>query len=130
MPPFYGCFPRILSFGPLGAIHPVMREKLFDDLTGMVGGAAGLLADIRDQVRGDMRDRLRGVADRIDLVTRDELTALESRIAAIEALLTIHPSDDDAPAPKKAKAKKAAPKAAPAKKAAPKKAAPKKKGKK
>jgi len=112
-----------------------MREKLFDDLTGMVGGAAGLLADIRDQVRGDMRDRLRGVADRIDLVTRDEIVALESRIAAIEALLTIPATDYDAPAPKKAKAKKAAPKApptkkAPTKKAAPKKAALKKKGKK
>lgn len=104
-----------------------MREKLFDDLTGMVGGAAGILADIRDQVRGDMRDRLRGVADRIDLVTRDEIVALESRIAAIEALLTIPATDDyDAPAPKKAKpqAKKAS------KKAAPQKAALKKKGKK
>jgi BMFP domain-containing protein YqiC len=65
-----------------------MREKIIDDLAGMMGGAAGLIADIRDQVRGDMRDRLKNVADKIDLITRDEFEALESRIAAIEALLT------------------------------------------
>lgn len=64
-----------------------MREKIIDDLAGMMGGAAGLIADIRDQVRGDMRDRLKVVADRIDLVTRDEFEALESRIAALEAAM-------------------------------------------
>lgn len=83
-----------------------MKEKIVDDIAGVMGGAFGLLADIRDQVRGDMRDRLRGVADRIDLVTRDEYMALEARIAALEALLA-----PKAPA-KAAQAKaKAAPKA-------------------
>lgn len=81
-----------------------MKEKIVDDIAGVMGGAFGLLADIRDQVRGDMRDRLRGVADRIDLVTRDEYMALEARIAALEARL--------APAKPAATAKaKAAPKA-------------------
>lgn len=64
-----------------------MREKIIDDLAGMMGGAAGLLSDIRDQVRGDMRDRMKMAADRIDLVTRDELAAIESRLAALETLL-------------------------------------------
>lgn len=95
-----------------------MKEKIVDDLAGMMGGAFGLLADIRDQVRGDMRDRLRGVADRIDLVTRDEYMALEARITALEAKL----------ADKGKKAPSA--KAAPAKKAATNKAAGKKKARK
>lgn len=88
-----------------------MRDKVIDDLAGMIGGAAGLMADMRDQIRGDFRDRLKGVADRIDLVTRDEILALEARITALEALLA--PQAKAAPAPKakpqtKAKAKPAA----------------------
>ena len=83
-----------------------MREKIIDDLAGMMGGAAGLLSDIRDQVRGDMRDRMKMAADRIDLVTRDDLAVLESRIAALEALLKPKAvkTAKAAPAPKKAKA--------------------------
>lgn len=77
-----------------------MREKIIDDLAGMMGGAAGILSDIREQVRGDMRDRMRSVADRIDLVTRDDIKNLEDRIAALEALM--------APKAKPAKATKAA----------------------
>jgi len=84
-----------------------MREKIIDDLAGMMGGAAGLIADIRDQVRGDMRDRMKMAAERIELVTRDEVEALESRIAALEALLKPK-TVKSAPAAKKAKA--AAPK--------------------
>jgi BMFP domain-containing protein YqiC len=82
-----------------------MREKIIDDLAGMMGGAAGLIADIRDQVRGDMRDRMKMVADRIDLATREDVAALEARISALEALLK------PGPAPKAKKAK-AAPKVA------------------
>lgn len=77
-----------------------MKEKIIDDLAGMMGGALGLLADVRDQVRGDMRDRLKGVADRIDLVTREEIMALEARIEALEAKLARTTS----PAPKAKKA--------------------------
>lgn len=81
-----------------------MREKIIDDLAGMMGGAAGLLSDIRDQVRGDMRDRMKMAADRIDLVTRDELATLESRIAALEALLMKPKAVKTAPTQKNAKA--------------------------
>jgi BMFP domain-containing protein YqiC len=83
-----------------------MREKIIDDLAGMMGGAAGLLADIRDQVRGDMRDRMKDVADRIDLVTRDELLALEDRIAALEAMLKPAKKTKPAATPKKKKSRK------------------------
>lgn len=81
-----------------------MRDKIIDDLTGMVGGAAGILADIREQVRGDVRDRLRHAADRIDLATRDDLLALEGRIAALEAAIARLEKKTPAKAPK-AKAK-------------------------
>jgi BMFP domain-containing protein YqiC len=76
-----------LYWAGFGAIPAPMREKIIDDLAGMMGGAAGLLADIREQVRGDMRDRMKNVADRIDLASREELQALEARIAALEAAL-------------------------------------------
>ena len=88
-----------------------MRDKLFDDIAGMVGGAAGLFSDIREQVRGDVRDRLKTVADKIELVTRDDIQALEDRIAALEALLKPKAAAKK-PAPKKAAPKKAAPKKA------------------
>lgn len=87
-----------------------MRDKLFDDIAGMVGGAAGLLSDIREQVRGDVRDRLKNVADKIELVTRDDIQALEDRIAALEALLKPKQAAKPAkakPAPKKAPARPA-----------------------
>ena len=96
-----------------------MREKVLDDLAGVASGAAGLFADIRDQLRGDMRDRLKDVADRIDLVTREEILSLEARIEALEAKLGA----------KAAPAKKVAPKSTAAKKAPAKKPAAKKKAK-
>lgn len=84
----------------------MMREKIIDDLAGMMGGAAGILADIREQVRGDMRDRMKSAADSIDLVTRDDIKALEDRIAALEALMA--PKSKPAKtAPKKTAKKKA-----------------------
>jgi len=98
-----------------------MRDKVFDDLAGVASGAAGLFADLRDQLRGDMRDRLKDVADRIDLVTRDELLALQARIEALESRLKAKPATArKAAAPKKAPAKKTPAKAkkAPAKKKA------------
>lgn len=85
-----------------------MRDKIIDDLAGMMGGAAGLISDIRDQVRGDMRDRMKMVADRIDLVTRDDLERLEARIAVLESLLK-PAAKATKPAPKKAVKTKAAP---------------------
>lgn len=88
-----------------------MREKIIDDLAGMMGGAAGLIADIRDQVRGDMRDRMKMAAERIDLVTRDDLARIEARLDALEAML----KPQAARPARKAKAKPA-PKMAPAKK--------------
>ncbi|HEY8963729.1 MAG TPA: hypothetical protein VIN59_04620 [Alphaproteobacteria bacterium] len=81
-----------------------MREKVFDDLAGVMGGAAGLFSDLRDQMRGDMRDRLKEVADRIDLVTRGEMLALEARIEALEAQLGV--KTKAAPKAKKPAAKK------------------------
>lgn len=75
-----------------------MKEKIIDDFAGMMGGALGILAEMRDQVRGDMRERLRHAADRIDLVTREEITSLESRIEALEALLAQQPKKAAKPA--------------------------------
>jgi len=86
-----------------------MRDKVFDDLAGIASGAAGLFADLRDQMGVDMRDRLKDVADRIDLVTRGEMLALEARIEALEATLKpkAKPTAKKAPVKKPAAKKKA-----------------------
>lgn len=102
-----------------------MRDKLFDDIAGVLGSAAGLMSDLGSQVRSDVRDRLKGVADKIELVSREEFDALEARIAALEAKINTAPAPAKKASAKKPAAKKAAPKKVAVKKAAPKKTAKK-----
>lgn len=94
-----------------------MREKLIDDLTGFLSGAAGMMAEARQQVKNDMKSRVTQMVDHFDLVPRADFDALEARVKALEAKL--------APAKATATAKPAAakPAAAPKAKAAPKAAA-------
>ena len=82
------------------------RPKFFDDLAGVAGGAFSALAGLRDEAEAMMRARTDEWIQRLDLVRREELeavqelatnaragqeaaetlvSALESRLRALEA---------------------------------------------
>jgi BMFP domain-containing protein YqiC len=75
------------------------RSKFFDDLAGIAGGAASVLAGLREELSSMVRARVDEVIRRLDLVPREEFEAvaelarrareqaeaLEARLAALEA---------------------------------------------
>jgi len=119
------------------------KEKFFDDVARMAGGAAGLAADMSRQIREEMRVRFDELAQRMDLVPREDFERLEAmlaearlqqkdltkRVAALEG--GKKPAAKTAAPKKTTTTKKVATKTAAAKKAAAKKKpAPKKAAKK
>ena len=82
------------------------RPKFFDDLAGVAGGAISAIAGLREEAEAVLKARMDDMIQRLDLVRRDELDAvqelaanaragqetaealvatLESRLAALEA---------------------------------------------
>jgi BMFP domain-containing protein YqiC len=82
--------------------------KIFDDLSRMAGGAMNVFSAFREQILGDIKARVEEIADRMDLVPREDLERLEARVDALQKRL-------DALAPK-SPAKKATVKKTPTKK--------------
>jgi BMFP domain-containing protein YqiC len=94
------------------------RPRFFDDLAGVAGGAISALAGLREETEAMLRARLDDLIQRLDLVRREELEAvqelaanaragqeaaearagdLELRLAAIEArLAALEAPDPDA----------------------------------
>lgn len=85
------------------------RPRFFDDIAGVAGGAISALAGLREEAEAMMRARLDDLIQRLDLVRREELdaiqqlaanaragqeaaeakaTALETRLTAVEARVT------------------------------------------
>jgi BMFP domain-containing protein YqiC len=77
------------------------RPRFFDDLAGVAGGAISALAGLREEAEAMFRARLDEVIQRLDLVRREELEAIqelasnaragqeaaEVKVAALEARL-------------------------------------------
>ncbi len=75
-------------------------NRLLDDLARVAGGAAGVVAGVRDEIEARLRQHLERVLDGMELVSRDEFEAvramaaearadnerLEKRLAALEAV--------------------------------------------
>ena len=75
------------------------RQRLFDDLAGVAGGALSALVGLRDEAEAVARGRIEAAIRRLDLVRREELDAAlalaanaragqeaaEARLAALEA---------------------------------------------
>jgi BMFP domain-containing protein YqiC len=98
------------------------RPKFFDDLAGVAGGAMSALAGLRDEAEAMVRARTDDMIQRLDLVRREELDAiqelaanaragqeaaeakvatLETRLAALEArVAALETSNPDVVAPK------------------------------
>jgi BMFP domain-containing protein YqiC len=53
-------------------------SKIFEDMAELAGGAAGLLNDLQQQMREDVRGRMEEMATRLDLVPREELERVEA----------------------------------------------------
>ena len=76
-------------------------NRLLDDLARVAGGAAGVVAGVKDEIEARVRQHLERVLDGMDLVSRDEFETaramaaearaenqrLEKRLAALEAAL-------------------------------------------
>lgn len=61
------------------------KEKIFSDLADLAGGAASMFSAFRDQMRNDVKDRMDEIAERLDLVTRADVTRLEGMIEKLRA---------------------------------------------
>lgn len=86
------------------------NTKIFSELAELAGGAVGVISSLRQQLRDETRERMDAFANRMDLVTRDDITRLEGMIAKlrtrIEAVETRAPGTTGKPAaPKPAPAK-------------------------
>lgn len=97
------------------------RPKFFDDLAGVAGGAISAIAGLREEAEAALRARLDDLIQRLDLVRREELDAvqqlaanaragqevadaklgdLEARLAALEARVSaLEAPNPDAVAP-------------------------------
>ncbi len=76
-------------------------NRLLDDLARVAGGAAGVVAGVKDEIEARVRHQLERVLHGMELVSRDEFEAaramaaearaenerLEKRLAALEAAL-------------------------------------------
>ena len=58
-----------------------LDNKLLDDLARVAGGAVSLISTVRQQVKADLRGRVDGYADRMELVARDEVERLQAQVA-------------------------------------------------
>jgi BMFP domain-containing protein YqiC len=91
------------------------RPKFFDDIAGVAGGAISALAGLREEAEAMMRARMDDLVQRLDLIKREELEAvqelaanaragqeaaeakletLETRLTAVEARLAALESPD------------------------------------
>lgn len=97
------------------------RPRFFDDIAGVAGGAISALAGLREEAESVMRARMDDLIQRLDLVRREELDAiqelaanaragqeaaeakaadLETRVSALEArVAALEAPDDDVVAP-------------------------------
>jgi BMFP domain-containing protein YqiC len=61
------------------------RPRFFDDLAGVAGGAISALAGLREEAEAMFRARLDEVIQRLDLVRREELEAIQELAANARA---------------------------------------------
>ncbi|MEM8833922.1 MAG: accessory factor UbiK family protein [Pseudomonadota bacterium] len=55
-------------------------NKIVEDLTQLAGSAAGIMNDVRQQVRDDVKARVEEFAGRMDLVPREDLEIVEAKL--------------------------------------------------
>ena len=63
----------------------IQKEKILDDVARMAGGTVGILSDLGRSAKHDLRSRIEDIADRLDLVPRDEFERLEAMLKQARA---------------------------------------------
>jgi len=58
--------------------------KILDDIARVAGGAVNILSGLQQQIREEIKARLEEMADRMDLVPREDMARAEARIASLE----------------------------------------------
>ena len=61
------------------------RPRFFDDLAGVAGGAISALSGLREEAEAMMRARMDDLIQRLDLVRREELDAIQELAANARA---------------------------------------------
>jgi len=61
------------------------RPRFFDDIAGVAGGAISALAGLREEAEAVLRARLDDLIQRLDLVRREELEAIQQVAANARA---------------------------------------------
>lgn len=61
------------------------ESRILDDIARVAGGAVGLMAGLRRQIREEIRSRIDEAALRLDLVPREEFERLEAVTAKARA---------------------------------------------
>lgn len=103
--------------------RPKLDPRFLDDIARVAGGAVNIVSGLQQQLREDMKSRVDDLANRADLVPREDLERAEAMIQKLRARV-----DDLEARLDKIEGKKAAP--APKKKTVAKRSAPKGKKKK
>lgn len=60
-------------------------ENLIDDLAKLAGGAAGVVGSLQQEIGNDIKTRVEEMADRMDLVPREDFQRLEALTKSLEA---------------------------------------------
>lgn len=55
-------------------------KEILGDIAQLAGGAAGLIGEAGEQFREDIKARIEDVADRMDLVPREDLDRVEATL--------------------------------------------------
>lgn len=57
--------------------------KIMDDIARVAGGAVNILSGLQQQIREEIKTRMEDMADRMDLVPREDLDRAEAMIAKL-----------------------------------------------
>ena len=58
------------------------KEKVLDDIARLAGGTVSALHGLRTQLKGDLRARIDDMAQKMDLVPREDFERLETMLIA------------------------------------------------
>ncbi len=58
----------------------IVKEKILDDVARVAGGTVSVLSGFSHQAKEDIRTRIEEIADRLDLVPREDFERLEAML--------------------------------------------------